>query len=76
MKSDYIVLNQKNYQTFSFIKNEYSRVFVRKIELIAVYKTKYKNNDGLYDVLEKIVEHYKSNNKIRIDIDFNPSQMM
>lgn len=37
---------------------------------------KYKNNDGLYDVLEKIVEHYKSNNKIRIDIDFNPSQMM
>ncbi len=37
---------------------------------------KYKNNEGLYNVLEKVIEHYKSNNKIRIDIDFNPSQMM
>lgn len=37
---------------------------------------KYRSIDGLYEVLEKIVEHYKSNNKIKIDIDFNPSQMM
>ena len=37
---------------------------------------KYKSMDGLYEVLEKIIEHYKSNNKIKIDIDFNPSQMI
>ncbi|MBQ8534528.1 MAG: primosomal protein N' [Bacilli bacterium] len=37
---------------------------------------KYRSDEGLYEVLEKIIEHYKSNNKIKIDIDFNPSQMM
>ena len=36
---------------------------------------KYKKEDNLKDVLNKILEHYKGNNKIRIDIDFNPSQI-
>ena len=34
---------------------------------------KYKKEDGLRDVLHKIQNHYKSNRKIQIDIDFNPS---
>ena len=34
------------------------------------------DEDSLYEVLEKIIDHYKSNNKIKIDIDFNPSQMI
>ena len=37
---------------------------------------KYRSNEGLYEVLEKIIEHYKTNSKVKIDIDFNPSQMM
>ena len=37
---------------------------------------KYKTTIGLFEVLEKIVDHYKANNKIKIDIDFNPSQML
>ena len=37
---------------------------------------KYRKVDGLYEVLDKIIEHYKANSKIKIDIDFNPSQMM
>ena len=37
---------------------------------------KYRSNEGLYEVLEKIIEHYKINSKVKIDIDFNPSQMM
>ena len=37
---------------------------------------KYKNDVLLYTILEKIVEHYKSNSKIKVDIDFNPSQMI
>lgn len=36
---------------------------------------KYKKEEKLKDVLNKILEHYKGNNKIRIDIDFNPSQI-
>ncbi len=34
---------------------------------------KYKKEENLYSVLEKILDHYKSDSKIRIDIDFNPS---
>ncbi len=37
---------------------------------------KYKSDSSLYPTLEKIVDHYKSNSKIKIDIDFNPSQML
>ena len=37
---------------------------------------KYKKDDNLYNVLEKIVEHYKVDVKVKIDIDFNPSQML
>ena len=36
---------------------------------------KYKKEDKLKETLEKIIEHYKVNTKIRIDIDFNPSQI-
>lgn len=34
---------------------------------------KYKKDDNLYNILEKILDYYKSNSKVRIDIDFNPS---
>lgn len=34
---------------------------------------KYKKEEQLKDILEKILDHYKSERDIRIDIDFNPS---
>ena len=37
---------------------------------------KYKKEDNLYLILSKVIEHYLSNNKIKIDVDFNPSQMI
>ncbi len=36
---------------------------------------KYKKEDKLYTILKRIIEHYKSNNKVKIDIDFNPSNI-
>ena len=36
---------------------------------------KYKRCDNLKEVLNNLIEHYKTNNKIRIDIDFNPIHM-
>ncbi len=36
---------------------------------------KYKKDNNLYEILTKIIDHYKSNNKIKIDIDFQPSQV-
>ena len=37
---------------------------------------KYKKDDGLFEAFTKIVDHYKSNNRMKVDIDFNPSQML
>ena len=37
---------------------------------------KYKKDDNLYSMLSSVLEHYKSNVKIKIDIDFNPSQIL
>lgn len=37
---------------------------------------KYKKCDNLKSFLDKILEHYKTNRNIKIDIDFNPSQML
>lgn len=37
---------------------------------------KYKKEEGLYEILYKIMEHYRTNVKIKIDIDFNPSQIL
>ena len=34
---------------------------------------KYKKDEKLYKVLNLLVNHYKGNNKVNIDIDFNPS---
>ena len=37
---------------------------------------KYKNISNIKEILLKIIDHYKNNNKITIDIDFNPNNMM
>ena len=37
---------------------------------------KYRHEDGLYEILQKIIDHYKSNSKIDVDIDFNPCQIL
>lgn len=37
---------------------------------------KYKKINNIFEILDKIINHYKTNNKIKIDVDFNPSQML
>ena len=55
-----------------------SNSLIFKVNSIFRYNVliKYKDNKSLYDILNKIVDHYKSNNKVKVDIDFNPSQML
>lgn len=33
---------------------------------------KYKKEDNLYSYLEKLLDYYKTNSKIKLDVDFNP----
>ena len=36
---------------------------------------RYKREEKLKDTLEKIICHYKGNSRIKIDVNFNPSQI-
>jgi len=36
---------------------------------------KYKKEENLYQILENILEHYKMDNNVKIDIDFNPNRI-
>ncbi len=36
---------------------------------------KYKQENNLYNVLDELLEHYKTNSKLKIDIDFNPRSL-
>jgi len=36
---------------------------------------KYKKVDNLYEVLNLLFDHYKNNNKVSIDVDFNPKSL-
>jgi primosomal protein N' (replication factor Y) len=33
---------------------------------------KYKREDELHNILNQLIEHYKTNSKVKLDIDFNP----
>lgn len=80
-KDDNYILNEANKIKRSLERNLSSTIIlgpspatVFKINNIYRYGIimKYKNNKDLYDVLTRIMNHYQSNNKVVIDIDFNP----
>ena len=80
-KDDNYILNEANKIKRSLERNLSSTIIlgpspatVFKINNIYRYGIimKYKNSKDLYDVLTKIMNHYQSNNKVVIDIDFNP----
>lgn len=80
-KDDNYILNEANKIKRSLERNLFSTIIlgpspatVFKINNIYRYGIimKYKNSKDLYDVLTRIMNHYQSNNKVVIDIDFNP----
>lgn len=36
---------------------------------------KYKNEDNIYDLLNKVLNHYKTVSSIKVDVDFNPNNI-
>lgn len=64
---------QRNYQNTIILGPSPMSIF--KMNNIYRYGIilKYKQEEQLENVLEKILEHYKTNRNIKIDIDFNPS---
>ena len=37
---------------------------------------KYKNEERIYLIIEKIINHYKNQSKVDVDVDFNPLQLL
>ena len=37
---------------------------------------KYKNEEEIYFIIEKIINHYKNQSKVNVDVDFNPLQLL
>ena len=37
---------------------------------------KYKNEERIYFIIEKIINHYKNQSKVNVDVDFNPLQLL
>ena len=66
---------ERNFPNFIILGPSTCSIF--KINNIYSYNIilKYKRKDNLTDILEKLVNHYKSNTKLQVAIDFNPSQM-
>lgn len=67
---------ERNFNTIIILGPSTASIF--KMNNIYRYQIilKYKSADGLPSLLDKIIDHYKSNHKIRVDVDFNPSQML
>ena len=67
---------ERNFNNTIILGPSNSNVF--KVNNIYRYNIilKYKSEDNLYSVLSKVLEHYKTNVKVKIDIDFNPSQIL
>jgi len=67
---------ERNFTSTTILGPSSSSLF--KINNIYRYNIilKYKKEDNLYLILSKVLDHYKTNNKIKVDIDFNPSQML
>ena len=78
-KNNSIVFNESNKIKRSLDRN-LNNIILGPSELFRINNTyrygiyiKYKNLDNIKEILSKIIDHYKNNNNIKIDIDFNPT---
>ena len=83
ISKDYETASSESIKISKILKQKLSNTIVLGPSVCNIFKVnntyrfgiilKYKKDDNLYKVLEEIIEHYKSNTKLRIDIDFNPN---
>ena len=67
----------------NYLANEAEKIkrsLERNLDSTIIYRynilLKYKYDNDLIPLINKILEHYKTNSKVKIDIDFNPSQII
>ena len=82
ISKDYDISRDISNKVSSYLKNNLEDVKVLGPSVARVFKMnntyrfqiiiKYKKNDNIYSVINDLLEHYKTNNKVKIDVDFNP----
>ena len=82
MSKDYDIAKNISNEIFTYLKRNLLNSKILGPSVANVFRVnniyrfqiiiKYKKEESLYSVLEEIDEHYKINNKVKIDIDFNP----
>lgn len=85
ISSSYDIAKDESNKAANKLKNELANSIVLGPTVSNVFKVnntyrfniiiKYKKEDMLYPVLNQIIDYYKSNSKVKIDIDFNPNQI-
>lgn len=85
LSKDYELAKNSSLKTAEKLKKELTESLILGPSMCNVFKInnvyrlgiiiKYKKEDNLYQVLNELVNHYKSNSKVKIEIDFNPNYL-
>lgn len=82
LSSDYELASNESMKVGDYLKKNLNHSIVLGPSVASVFRVnniyrfqliiKYKNDPSLYPTLHSLMEHYQSNSKVKIDIDFNP----
>ncbi len=82
LSSDYEIARVESNKIGEYLKNNLKNSTILGPSIASIFRInniyrfqliiKYKKEEKLYDVLSLLIEHYQSNSKVKLDIDFNP----
>ena len=82
LSSDYELASKESVKVGDYLKKNLNNSIVLGPSIASVFRVnniyrfqliiKYKKDLDLYPTLHSLIEHYQSNSKVKIDIDFNP----
>lgn len=83
MGKDYDEVGKASNQVGNYLRSHLSNMIILGPSVCNVFRIKniyrfgiilkYKKEENLYPVLKVLLDHYKNNNKIQVDVDFNPN---
>lgn len=82
LSSDYEMAKTESNKIGDYLKNNLKNSIILGPSIASIFRInnvyrfqliiKYKKEENLYQTLTSLIEHYQSNSKVKIDIDFNP----
>ena len=85
MSKDYDMASKEATKLAKYLKEELTSTILLGPSVCNVFRVnnvyrfgiilKYKKEENLYPALEKVLDHYKSNSKVTIDVDFSPNHI-